>query len=150
MSDTTTLEVNLFDGSRRPVNPSIEPHVQVFDGDSPSKRIGDSYKKANSFLFPDLPYADNFADNFRVIATAKHHFDAGFVPVKMSKQQKRTLNLMLLPKNYEFQFGGAAWEQLPAKRRALFDLLKGQEDEATARARYADLMNRNARRLAGN
>jgi len=149
MADTTTLEVNLFDGSRRPVDPNIEPHVQVFDGDSPSKRVGDAYKKANSFLFPNLPYADNFADNFRVIATAKHHFDAGFVPVKMSQDQKRILNLMLLPKNYEFRFGGAAWDQLSTNPRELFDLLKGQEDEAIAQARYADLMNRNAPALAG-
>jgi hypothetical protein len=149
MPDSTILEVNLFDGNRQPVDPSIQPHVQVFDGDSPSKRIGDSYKKANSFLFPDLPYADNFADNFRVIATANHHFDAGFVPVKMSKNQKRTLNLMLLPKNYEFRFIGAAWEQLRTKRPELFDLLKGQGDEAAAQARYAALMNGNNPALAG-
>jgi hypothetical protein len=121
----------------------------TFDGDSPSKRIGDSYKKANSFLFPDLPYADNFADNFRVIANAKHHFEAGFVPVKMPKDQKRTLDLMLLPKNYKFRFGSASWEQLQSNRRELFELLKGQEDEATARGRYDDLMNRNAPALAG-
>src|SRR2546421_8206394 len=98
MPDATTLIVNLFDGTRRPVDSEIEPHVQVFDGDSPSKKIGDSYKKGNSILFPELPFANNFADNFRIIASAKHHYDAGFVPVKMSKNQTRELNLMLIPK----------------------------------------------------
>ena len=141
MADTTNLKVNLFDGTRRPIDPEIEPYVQVFDGDSPSKKIGDSYKKANSILFPNLPYSDNFADNFRITATAKHYYDAGFVPLKMSKDETRELNLMLLPKSYEFDFSEADWDGLAGKRRELFDFLSGgAPDEATAKTRYVQLM----------
>lgn len=145
MADTTKLTVNLFDGTRRPIDPSTEVLVQVFDGDNPSKKIGDSYKKANSVLFPDLPFSDNFADNFRVTAAAKHHYDAGFVPLKMSKDQTRVLNLMLLPKSYEFDFSEADWDALAGKRPELFNFLRGgAADEATAKTRYVQLMTQHA------
>ena len=60
MPDTTTLRVSLFDGKRQPIDPQIEPYVQVFDGDNPSRKIGDVYKKANSIVFSDLPFSNNF------------------------------------------------------------------------------------------
>ena len=148
MSDTTTLVVNLFDGRRESLDPDAEPHVQVFNGDSPSKRVGDAYKKANSFRFPDLEYSDNFIDNFRVIASADGYYDAGFVPVKMSRNQTQTIDLMLLPKHSSFNFTSAHWNQLPAKRGELYELIRGGLDDATAQARYEHLMEQDQSSLA--
>jgi hypothetical protein len=149
MADTTSLRVDLFDGTRRPIDPEIEPLVQVFDGDSPSKKIGDSYKKANSIVFNDLPYSDNFADNFRVTATAKNYYDAGFVPLKMSKDETRVLNLMLLPKSYEFDFSEADWDGLAGSRPELFGFLRGgAPDDVTAKARYVQLMTQHSMAFA--
>lgn len=150
MADTTTLQVNLFDGTRRPVDPEIEPFIQVFDGDNPSKKLVDSFKKANRVVFPNLPFSHNFADNFRVTATANNHFDAGFVPVKMSKDQTRVLDLMLLPRDYEFRFSRSGWEQLSANRPEFYSLMKGGfADEASAKAAYDKLMNDQPPALAG-
>lgn len=145
MPDTTTLRVDLFDGTRRPIDPAVDPYIQVFDGDVPSKKLVDSFKPANSVVFPNLPYADNFADNFRVTATAKHYYDAGFVPLKMSKDETQVLNLMLLPRSYDFDFGEADWDGLAGSRPELFSFLRGgAPDDETARTRYVQLMTQHA------
>jgi len=148
MADTTELVVNLFDGTRQPVNPDIEPHVQVFDGDDPSQRVGDSYTKANSFRFPHLSFSDNFIDNFRVIASARHFYDAGFVPLKMPKNSARSVSLMLIPKDYEFRFTEASWAQLAVKLPDVFRILGGGDNDASAKARYETLMSTKAPALA--
>lgn len=141
MPDTTSLRVALFDGTRHPVDPAIEPFVQVFDGGNPSQKLVDSYKKANSFLFPNLPYSDNLADNFRVTATAKNCYDAGFVPLKMEKDQTQVLKLMLLPRSYEFDFSEAGWDGLAGRRPELLSFVRGgAPDDATAKSRYLQLM----------
>jgi len=148
MADTTSLRVKLFDGRRQLVDPAIEPYVRVFDGDTPSKKLRDEYKKANSFFFPDLPFTDNFVDNFRVIATADDHYDTGYVPVKMIKNEVRELSLMLLPKSHEFDFSAARWETLATRRPELFELLT-DADDAAAKARYEHLRDSEPPALAG-
>ena len=149
MADTTSLRIKLFDGQRRLVDPAIEPYVRVFDNDTPSRKLGDQYKKANSFFFPDLPFTNNFVDNFRVIATADNHYDTGYFPVKMPKNQVRELNLMLLPKSHKFDFSAAQWERLENSRPELFKVLHDSTNEAADRVRYEQLRDSEPSALAG-
>lgn len=149
MADTTSLIVNLFDGRRQPMDPEVQPHVQVFNGDSPSKRVGDKYTKANSFRFPNLEYSDNFIDNFRVIASASGYYDAGFVPIRMPKNGERTLDLMLMPKNGRFNFTAAAWSELSQRRPELLALVEGGLENGAGKDHYERLMEHEQSSLAG-
>jgi hypothetical protein len=149
MADTTSLTVKLFDGARQPIDPNLEVHIQIYNNGNPITKVGDSYKKGQAVLFKDLPFEDNFADDFRIISNAKHHYDAGYVPVKMLKNQGQDLNLMLIPKPYRFDFTHAAWGGLQAKRPELYTFLRaGVTEDAAAESRYVKLMNENPQAMA--
>ena len=149
MADTTNLRVNLFDGTRRPFQPNVDVLIHVFNSDIPNKEVRTTFEKGQSFLFEDLPFANSPVDDFRVIAAAEHHYDAGFFPLRMPKNDTRELNLMLIPKSYRFVFNQSAWDQLPVSRPELFAFLgAGADDDAAAKARYEQLMNHNPPALA--
>ena len=149
MADTTSLRVNLFDGTRQPIDPNLEVHVQVYDNGNPITKVGDSFKKGQTVPFEGLPFEDNFADYFRITGTANHYYDAGYVPLKMLKNQWQDVNLMLIPRSYRFSFDKAAWGQLQGKRPELYEFLRaGAADEVVAESRYVRLINQNAPALA--
>jgi len=149
MADTTNLRVNLFDGTRRPFQADVDVLIHVFNSDIPNKEVGTTFEKGQSFLFADLPFANSPVDDFRVIAAADHHYDAGFFPLRMPKNDTRELNLMLIPKSHRFVFNQSAWDQLPVSRPELFAFLRaGVEDDAPDRERYERLMNQDPETLA--
>ena len=150
MADTTTLKVNLFDGTRRPFQADVNVLIHVFNSASPNKEVVQPvFKKGQSFLFEDLPFNNSPVDDLRVTVSAKHHFDAGFFPVTMPKNDKRELNLMLVPKPPKFLFDRSSWDQLQGNRPELFTLLgAGAANPAAAKARYEQLMNQNPSALA--
>jgi hypothetical protein len=149
MADTTNLQVNLFDGTRQPFHVDANVLIHVFNSASPNKEVGTVFKKGQSFLFEDLPFDDSPVDDFRVTVSAKHHYDAGFFPVTMPKNDTRVLNLMLVPKPYKFVFNRSTWDQLSDTRPELFTLLRaGAVNDAAAKARYEQLMNQNPSALA--
>ena len=110
------VTVNLFDGTRQPVKAGTKILLTVRDG-------------AQNQLFRDfvggpsisltLPFHDNFADNYSIVASADGFEQAGFQPVKIGPNAPQTLDLMLLAKDGDFHFAQAKWTDIKAKRPQL-------------------------------
>jgi hypothetical protein len=83
---------------------------------------------------PIVPFHDNFSDRYTVIVSADDHRQAGFTPIAVRRGERRSVDLMLLPKPSRFEV--AAWADLPA---SFARLLGAGVTPAEAEARYAAL-----------
>jgi hypothetical protein len=95
----------------------------------------------------ELPFHNNFADDYAIIAFADDHEQAGFQPVRIGPNAPGQLDLMLLPKNGSFHFAGARWSDLQEKKPLVAQIfaasVTGAPDDA-----YAGLMESHPDRLA--
>jgi hypothetical protein len=137
----SSLTVNVFDGTRRPFSAPVDILYRVFDGTT--KQVADPMKQVASLNF-NVPFFNNLFDNYRVIVSAKGFQQAGYTPVKLSPQTPQTLDLMLLPKDPQFNFAQAAWDAI----KAVLPFLAAGVDANTARERYNDLMEDKPKSLA--
>jgi hypothetical protein len=84
-----------------------------------------------------------------VLVTAGGYCDAGFKPVKITQNAWQRMDLMLVPKEANFNFAEASWDNLRASHHQLFQLLSsGAASDAAARERYDDLRENHGPRLA--
>ncbi len=135
------LELRIFDGSRQLFSPPAQFLVTIFDGNQ--KQLFSDFVTSNPTPF-DLPFYDNFGDNYRVIVSSDNYRDAGFVPVVLSNQYTRTLDIMLLPKDPGFSFVNARWQAAAAQ----YPFLANGVDNATGEARYEMLLDQQEKSLA--
>jgi hypothetical protein len=135
------LELRIFDGSRQPFSAPANFLVTIFDGNQ--KQLYRDYIQSNTKLF-DLPFYDNFGDNYRIIVSTDYYQQAGFVPVVLSNQYSRTLDIMLIPDDPGFSFVNARWEAASAK----YPFLANGVDNATGAARYEMLLDQQEKSLA--
>jgi len=137
---TARIELSVFDGTRSPIDAGVELLVRIIDGNQTELHSGFHHGPRIAFA---VPFHDNLADRYTVIVSADHHRQAGFTPVPVRGGQRRSLDLMLLPKPSRFAF--AAWAELPAAVRGL---LEAGATPAEAAARYTGLMADRAPALA--
>src|SRR5580704_9790213 len=114
--DTGIVTVNVFNGARQPMPRGTQILLTVRDGaqnqlfrdfvDGPSMKL-------------ELPFHNNFADNYTIIAFAKGYEQAGFQPVTIGPNAPDELDLMLLPKDGSFHFAGARWTDILANKPLL-------------------------------
>ena len=135
------LELRIFDGSRQPFSAPANFLVTIVDGNQ--KQLFRDYIQSNSKEF-DLPFYDNFGDNYRVIVSADNYQQAGFVPVVLSNQYSRKLDVMLIPNDPGFSFVNARWDAVSAK----YPFLANGVDNATGAARYEMLLDQQEKSLA--
>jgi hypothetical protein len=77
------LQLRVFDGTRQLFSASAQFLVTITDGNR-TQQVRDYYQ-ANDITF-DLPFFDNFGDNYTVVVWAKGYKQAGFTPVTLSDQ----------------------------------------------------------------
>jgi hypothetical protein len=139
--------VHVVDGARKPLT-AADLLIRLLDGNQ--KQVHSSFPKSPTILFRDLPFADNLADNYTVIASARGYLQAGFSPVRISPKVLQTVSLMLLPREGQFNFHQARWETLQATDPRLAGLLaRGAPNQTAARDRYTQLMEDRPGTLAG-
>ncbi len=137
-SKTGNLMVNVFDGARQPFAKTKKLLIRVIDGNQRCWR--EDFYRGPSVAFKGLPAFDNFADNYTVIVSADKCLDAGFTPVKISRNSWQHVDLMVFPKESNFNFSQARWETLKATHPELIRLLtQGAASDVAARDRYDDL-----------
>ena len=138
-----TIAVQAFDGTRQLIPPATDVLITVRDGNQKTV-VRDFYK--SSVVLKNLPFYDNFGDLYTVVASANGYEQAGYTPVKVTPQIPQQVDLMLLGKNASFNFSGATWEAVQAKRPVLSRLLTADAaSPQAARDRYRDLLeNRSA------
>jgi hypothetical protein len=141
-SDTASLMVSLFDGSRQPINDQ-KFLIRLFDGFQ--NKVFDDYKQGPSVLF-NLPFHNNLQDNYTVLATADGYVDAGFTPVKLSTGVVASCDLMLLEDDAAFRF--CKWEVLKASDPTSAAFISLSSSDADAEERYDDLLENKPAALA--
>jgi hypothetical protein len=135
------LELRIFDGSRQLFSAPADFLVTIFDGNQ-TERVRQSFQN-NQLLF-DLPFFDNFGDNYRVIVSTDAYQQAGFFPVALSDKFTRTLDIMLIPDDPGFSFVNARWESVSVA----YPFLADGADNATGKARYETLLDQQEKSLA--
>jgi hypothetical protein len=141
LPDESTLTVNVYDGTRHLFPAGTNILYRIFDGNQ--KQLAFPEKPVSSVGF-DLPFYDNFGDNYRVIVFADGHHQAGYTPVPLSPKVPATLDLMLIPKIPGLNFVQAQWDAIKMQ----LPFLANDVDDATGRDRYTDVMENKPKSLA--
>src|SRR5262249_44319260 len=105
------LQLRIFDGTRQLFSAPAQFLVTITDGNR-TQHIR-QYFSNNDITF-ELPFFDNLGDDYSVLAWAQGHKQAGFVPVALSDQYVKTLDIMLVPDHPGFSFVNARWDAAKA------------------------------------
>jgi len=142
---TSQLQINVFDGTRQPIQAGVKALMTIFDGNN-KQLVRDNYSSGQTF---DVPFYENLGDDYRVLAYAGNYSQAGFTPVKCSPQTRQTVDLMLLKKGAGFNFAEGRWDVLKASHPLLFGILAhGAANDAAGQDRYTQLMEKRPAVLA--
>jgi len=132
--DQASILLRVFDGSRQPLADGTNLLVRISDGSQ--TQLVNRYFKKSSIQF-NVPFADNFKDNYTVLVTADGYRDAGYFPVKVSPDRPAAVDLMLVAKDAKYQF--PTWNQLKSGYKRFADFLNCEGDESAAKAHYEEL-----------
>lgn len=136
---TARIQLNVFDGARRPVDADLDILITLRDGHQ--NQVHREFHNGPTINF-DVPFFNNFGDNYTVIVFADRHVQAGFAPVKVSETMPRVIDLMLLPKKNRFNFDEASWAKLKKNHSKLSDILAHDATgDAAAKGRYEEFMD---------
>ena len=134
---TSTLQVNVFDGTRQPIAGGTNILFTITDGNQ-KQLVRQEYPSGTTF---QVPFYDNLGDNYTVVAYAGGYEQAGYTPVKCSPGTPQRLDVLLLKKSAGFNFAAARWDTLAASRPKLYGILAhGAATPGGARDRYTQLM----------
>jgi hypothetical protein len=140
---TAKLNVNVFDGARRPFANKVMYTVR----DGNQKIFFEKIAGPNLSL--QVPFYDNFADLYTVTASANGYQPAGFTPVTVRATNPVSLDLMLIPKNGTYHFVATSLSAIQTLRPGLGRLLEaGAASAADAQNRYSDLLEKQPAALA--
>lgn len=147
---TCTLNVNLFSGARTPLPPGTQTLLTVRDGNQQTVPLpNNGFVNASGIRITDLPFFNNFGDNYAVVASADGYQQAGFHPVAVSPTRPAVVDIMLLKKDATFNFRNARWSLLNQGHPAYAGLLRaGAADDASAADRYGQLLENRPQVLA--
>lgn len=135
------LHLRIFDGSRQLFAAPAQFLIRIVDGNQ-KQQIWSTYSQ-NEIVF-ELPFFDNFGDNYSIVVSTDGHKQAGFAPVKLSSSHVTTLDIMLIPNDPGVSFVNARW---PAAKAA-YPFLGGDVSDAAAETRYEALLDQNEQSLA--
>lgn len=141
MAQSSSLQVNVFDGRRQLLSPATNVLYRVIDGNQ--KQLHAENHKTPS-LSLNLPFYNNLGDRYTVIVSASGYRQAGFSPVKLSPALATELDLMLIPNDPHFNFSMATWDVIKTK----LPFLASGIDDAAGKARYEGLVENKPKSLA--
>ena len=135
------LQLRIFDGTRQLFSEPARFLVTITDGNK-TQHIRDFFE-SNVTSF-DLPFFDNFGDDYRVVIWADGYQQAGFTPVTLSDQYLKTLDIMLVADDAGFSFAAARWPVAKAR----YPFLGSDLGDAAGATRYEDFMEASQKSLA--
>jgi hypothetical protein len=141
---TGVLTVNVFDGTRQLMKPGTSILLTVCDG--ANNELFRDFVKGPSIRL-NLPFHDNFADNYGIVAFADGYQQAGFRPVPVTPRSPAQLDLMLLAKNGTFKFAHAQWADI-LQRKPLVAQIFSQSTTGAPNDAYTDIMESHPEHLA--
>jgi hypothetical protein len=141
MSDTSALRLRIFDGTRQLFSAPAQFLITITDGYQ-TQHVRQYYSE-NDITF-NLPFFDNFGDEYTVLVWAQGYKQAGFSPVELSNSYVKTLDLMLISDTPGFSFVNARW----AAAKAAYPFIGSDVDDATGETRYDNLLDQTEKTLA--
>ena len=133
---SSILQVNVFDGRRQLLDVPVLYNIS----DGAGNRVIQQREFPSGTKF-ELPFFDNFGDNYTVVVHADGYGQSGFTPVKCSPDHPQVLDLMILKKDASFNFAGSKWDDLGKAHPQLQALLAhGAQDNPAAQDRYSQLL----------
>ena len=144
--DTNTgfVSVNFFDGTRKLIPQGTQILLTVRDG-AQNQLFRNSVDGPAVNL--ELPFHNNFADNYSIVAWCDGYEQAGFQPLAIGPNAPAQLDLMLLKKDSTFHFAGARWSDIQAERPLLGRIFTASVTGDASDA-YSELMEEHPDRLA--
>jgi hypothetical protein len=140
--NTGFVTVNVFNGTRNAMPQGAQILLTVSDGAQ-----NQLFRNDVSGPSVELPFHNNFADAYSIVAFTDGYEQAGFQPVAISPNAPCQLDLMLLPKNGAFRFVGARWTDIVARKPLLGQIFAASVTGDAGDA-YAQLMEDHPDRLA--
>ena len=138
---TCTLTVNIFSGARTPLPDGTEILLTVRDGNQQNVSLpNNGFFRNSAIRITDLPFHNNFGDNYAVVVSANGFQQVGFHPVSLTPATPGIVDLMLLKSDPDFSFRKATWDRLTKNFPGYAALLRAGTTDAAARTRYEDLM----------
>ncbi|MGC2662196.1 MAG: hypothetical protein WA324_29900 [Bryobacteraceae bacterium] len=141
---TGLITVSLFDGARQPMAQALKVLLTVIDG--AQNQLYRDYVNGPDVRL-ELPFHDNFADDYSIIAAAGQFKQAGFQPVTVVPNDPCQLDLMLVLRDGDFHFANARWSDLSAQKPLVSQIFKASVTGAPDQA-YSGLMENHPDRLA--
>ncbi|HKD09257.1 MAG TPA: hypothetical protein VKB79_25360 [Bryobacteraceae bacterium] len=136
--------VSIFNGARQPMDRAAQILLTVWDG-AQNQLFRNFVAGPNMRL--ELPFHNNFADNYSIVAFADGYEQAGFQPVGIGPSVPTQLGLMLLAKKGNFHFAGAQWGDVLAKKPLVARIFEASVTGSPPDT-YAELTETHPERLA--
>ena len=123
----TKLQVRFWDGTGQLLQPDRKIATTIRNSEQKNTV---SFKDANPIEFT-VPFDRERPDrnNYAVLASMSKCCDVGFVPVQAKENETVFVDLMLRPRDAEFNFAFATWDNIRG-RTALHEFLTGEDDDA--------------------
>jgi hypothetical protein len=141
---TGFVTVKVFDGTRQPIPQGTQILLTVHDG--AQNQLFRDYVNGPSVQL-ELPFHNNFADDYSIVAFVDKYEQAGFQPVAIGPNVPGELDLMLLPTNATFHFAGARWTDIVAQKPLLGQIFAASVTGSAGDA-YVELIESHPDRLA--
>ncbi len=138
------VTLNIFDGSRKPIAQGTQILLTITDG--AQNQLFRDYISGPSVALK-LPFHNNFADNYSIVAWADGYEQAGFQPVTISPEAPLALDLMLLKKGGGYDFTQAQWAEVTEEKPLLSQIFAASVAGDPAAA-YGALMTGQPAQLA--
>jgi hypothetical protein len=140
MPDNANIILNVYDGKRQLLDKAVRWSAQAIDGRGLDVR--------KTLTFPNLsggsqllnvPFFDNFGDNYTIIVMAEGFQTGAWRPVTVSGSGPVTADILLLPNHGAFNFAMATWDQLSRSRPNVAKMISaGCPNLAAAGAMYSN------------
>jgi hypothetical protein len=105
----STLNLSVYDGTRNSLPTNSDLLITITDGNG-RQVIRETFDVSN-IEFKDLPFYDNFGDNYTALAFASGWKQEGYAPLKLSPTTPTQLDLMLIPDSPEWNFADLTWDK---------------------------------------
>jgi hypothetical protein len=130
------VQLTFVDGRRQPLPDDLELVLSAIDGGNRA-RARLTLRGQSRVALKGLPVHGTLADQYTLLASARHHTDAGFVPVPLTPDAPAQLALMMLRRDARPAFD--PFPSFVASRPGLYRFLTGVVGADAAAGRYDQL-----------
>src|SRR5450631_2001282 len=107
--------LNVYDGKRQLLDKAVKWSAQAIDGRGLNERRTLTFANlSGGSKLLNVPFFDNFGDNYTVVVTADGYEDGAWRPVTVSDRGPVTAEILLLPNKSALDF--VTWDQLNQSR----------------------------------